>query len=106
MDPSEITTMKRLLTISLLLLPGLALANDIPGMSTWTINGWTIAFWGIVYMLPSIVALLRNTNMVLLVILVNFFLGWTTIGWIVALIMAVKGKPNTWRPKKIKARQR
>lgn len=93
--------MKRLLTLSLLLLPGLALANDIPGMTKWT-----IAFWGIVYMLPSIVALLRNTNMILLVILVNFFLGWTTIGWIVALIMAVKGKPNTWRPKKIKARQR
>lgn len=98
--------MKRLLTLCLLLLPSLAFADDITGMTTWTINGWTMLLWGVVYMLPSNVALLRNTNMIVLVILVNFFLGWTTIGWIVALIMALKGEPNTWRPKKVKARQR
>ena len=98
--------MKRLLPLFLLLIPGLALADDIPGMTTWNINGWTIALWAVMYFLPTLIAFMRNTNKIALVILVNFFLGITVIGWIVALIMALKGEPNTWRPKKIKARKR
>lgn len=42
------------------------------------------------YFLPSIVALARQKRDLVSILLLNFFLGWTAIGWIVALIWAVK----------------
>jgi len=42
-----------------------------------------------VYFLPTIVAVARHKTNVLGIFLVNFFLGWSVIGWIVALVWAV-----------------
>ena len=42
------------------------------------------------YFLPSIVALVRNKRDTLAIFLVNFFFGWSVVGWIVALIWAAK----------------
>jgi hypothetical protein len=42
------------------------------------------------YFLPSIIALARSKRDVVAIVLLNFFLGWTAIGWIVALIWALK----------------
>ena len=47
-------------------------------------------FGFVMYFLPSIVALARNKRDVLAILLLNFLLGWTLIGWIVALIWALK----------------
>jgi hypothetical protein len=40
--------------------------------------------------LPFIVTLARSKRDVLGIFLLNFFLGWTVIGWVVALIWATK----------------
>lgn len=45
------------------------------------------------YFLPTIVALMRKRPAPGSVIVVNLFLGWTFIGWIVALAMAFGGSP-------------
>ena len=42
------------------------------------------------YFLPSIVAFARNKRDTAAIVLLNFFLGWTMIGWVVALVWAVK----------------
>jgi hypothetical protein len=42
------------------------------------------------YFLPSIVALARSKRDLLSIFLLNLFLGWTFIGWIVALVWAFK----------------
>ena len=42
-----------------------------------------------IYFLPSIVALSRNMPAALGVCAVNLFLGWTLVGWLVALAWAV-----------------
>jgi len=42
------------------------------------------------YFLPSIVALARSKRDILAIFLLNFFLGWSVIGWIVALVWAAK----------------
>lgn len=42
------------------------------------------------YFLPSIIAVARKTRNYGSVVVVNLFLGWTIIGWIIALAMAVK----------------
>lgn len=44
----------------------------------------------LMYFLPSIIALARNKRDLLAIFLVNLFFGVTVIGWIVALIWAVK----------------
>lgn len=50
-------------------------------------------FFGIgfvLYFLPSIVALARQKRDLVSILLLNVFLGWTAIGWVIALIWAVK----------------
>jgi hypothetical protein len=46
----------------------------------------------LVYFIPSIVAGSRHTLNSGAVVVVNLFLGWTFIGWVVALAMASSGK--------------
>jgi hypothetical protein len=43
------------------------------------------------YFLPSIIALARSKRDLLAIFLLNLFLGWSVIGWIVALVWAAKG---------------
>lgn len=52
---------------------------------------WIIAFLTVGYMLPWAVAMSRGTRNRASVGWVNFLLGWTVIGWIVALVMASAG---------------
>ena len=49
-----------------------------------------IGFGFVMYFLPSIVALARSKRDIGAILLLNFFLGWTMIGWVVALVWAVK----------------
>ena len=44
----------------------------------------------VMYFLPSIIALARSKRDLLAIFLLNFFLGWSVIGWIVALVWAAK----------------
>lgn len=47
-------------------------------------------FCFVMYFLPSILALARSKRDLVGIVLLNFFLGWTMIGWVVALVWAVK----------------
>jgi hypothetical protein len=44
----------------------------------------------VMYFLPSIIALARSKRDLLAIFLLNLFLGWSVIGWIVALVWAAK----------------
>ena len=44
------------------------------------------------YFLPTFVAAKRETENAGAVFVINLFLGWTFLGWIVALAMAAGGK--------------
>jgi len=48
----------------------------------------TIAFFAGLYFLPTIVAWNRR-NHAAAIFALNLFLGWTLIGWVVALVMAL-----------------
>ena len=47
-------------------------------------------FGCVMYFLPSLIAALRNKKDVLRIMLVNFLLGWSVVGWIVCLVWALK----------------
>ena len=52
----------------------------------------------VMYFLPSLIALAKSKRDLLAIFLLNFFLGWTMIGWIVALVWAARPDvPNVAR---------
>jgi hypothetical protein len=46
--------------------------------------------WFVMYFLPSIIAVARSKRDTLAIFLLNLFLGWSVIGWVVALVWAAK----------------
>ena len=52
-----------------------------------------LIFCGVVYFLPAIVAAVRHTHNATGILLLNVFLGWTVVGWFVALLMAIFSAP-------------
>ncbi len=52
------------------------------------IVAWVFTVFTLGYMLPWAVAATRGKSNSLAIALLNFFLGWTFIGWLAALVMA------------------
>ena len=48
----------------------------------------------VMYWLPTIVAVARHTPSALGIAALNFFFGWTVIGWIMALVWALAANPH------------
>ncbi|MEU3317111.1 superinfection immunity protein [Streptomyces sp. NPDC006662] len=46
----------------------------------------------VLYLVPTVVAMVRAVPNRGSVMVVNIFLGWTLIGWVVALAMAARSK--------------
>jgi len=47
-----------------------------------------VIIWFLIYFLPYIIAGSRNTKNSTQVLIINIFLGWTFIGWVIALAMS------------------
>jgi hypothetical protein len=56
--------------------------------------GIVVVLLFVLYFLPTIIATARKVPNVGSVFVVNLFLGWSFIGWVVALAMAVRSKPS------------
>jgi hypothetical protein len=60
--------------------------------ATFVISLWwlwaTMVFGGLIYWIPTIVALFRRSRSWGGIALLNFFLGWSLIGWVGALYWA------------------
>ena len=52
-----------------------------------------LLFCGFVYFLPAIIAAVRHTHNATGILLLNLFLGWTGVGWFLALLMALFSSP-------------
>ena len=46
------------------------------------------------YWVPTITAYVRHVPAKAQIVIVNLFLGWTLIGWVVALVMAFRAVPE------------
>ena len=53
-----------------------------------------LLFFGALYFLPTIIAAVRHTHNTAGILLLNLFLGWTVVGWFVALMMAIFSIPG------------
>jgi hypothetical protein len=73
---------------------GSVLASGAGGTAVGGIGGLLIVLFAIVcYFIPTLVALGRGVPNTGSVVVINFFLGWTFIGWVVALAMAMRSRP-------------
>lgn len=50
--------------------------------------------FGAIHFLPTIIAALRRGRSVVGIFLLNLLLGWTVIGWVIALIWALRDEPR------------
>ena len=55
---------------------------------TMGVVAWTIAVLSVGYMVPWAIAVSRGKTNSIAIFIVNLLLGWTLIGWIIALVMA------------------
>lgn len=55
--------------------------------------GIGVLFLVCMYFIPTIVGAIRKVPNIGSVIVINIFLGWTLIGWVVALAMAARSVP-------------
>ncbi|HEY0266717.1 MAG TPA: superinfection immunity protein [Rhizomicrobium sp.] len=46
------------------------------------------------YWLPTLIAIVRRAPSALGIAALNFFLGWTVVGWIMALVWALAASPQ------------
>jgi hypothetical protein len=46
------------------------------------------------YLIPTIVAVIRKVPNMGSVVVINVFLGWSLVGWVVALAMAARSQPQ------------
>lgn len=44
----------------------------------------------VIYFLPALIAFGRSKRDAGAILVLNFFLGWTAIGWVIALVWALK----------------
>jgi len=66
------------------------------GTSATSVIGTIAGVIGLVaaYWFPTIMAFMRHVPAKSQVLVVNLFLGWTFIGWVVALVMAFRTVPD------------
>jgi predicted lipid-binding transport protein (Tim44 family) len=71
------------------------LATGDTSSNAWAGIGGLIVLAGLLalYFLPTIVAALRHHHNTAMIAILNFFLGWTFIGWVIFLAMAF-GNPS------------
>jgi threonine/homoserine/homoserine lactone efflux protein len=48
--------------------------------------GTTFFIIAILYFLPTIIAFIRKKTNAVSILLLNLFLGWTLVGWVIALV--------------------
>ncbi len=76
-------------------LSALRMTPDVQGLAQSSVDarGWIVATGivvalGLVYFAPSLLALHRGKQNRLAIFLLNVFVGWTLVGWVVAIVWA------------------
>jgi hypothetical protein len=47
-----------------------------------------------IHFIPAIVAGVRHTQNFVWILLINIFLAWTLVGWVIALVWALRDEPR------------
>ena len=63
-------------------------------MGSFSIFHWVVVvvILGPIYLAPTIVASVRKHDQLPMVVVINVLLGWTGLGWLIALVWAAAGR--------------
>ncbi len=61
--------------------------NDLPDQDT--VLGIMVVAGICLYFVPSIIALIRMKKNLVAIIALNFFLGWSVVGWVISLVWSL-----------------
>ena len=86
------------LIVLIILVPFLAAVGSGNNTAAAICTGLLFIVAPILYFLPSIEAKLNESDNLMSVLMVNLFLGWTLVGWVVALAWAHKKPPQQFTP--------
>jgi hypothetical protein len=50
-----------------------------------------------IYFAPTLLAMNRELSNTVSILVLNLFLGWTLIGWVIALALACSGTATKWK---------
>jgi hypothetical protein len=64
--------------------------NGAEAMHTFGFFLPIFGFGFLMYFLPTIIAFARSKRDAVSILALNFFLGWTLIGWVISLVWALK----------------
>ncbi|HEY4078676.1 MAG TPA: superinfection immunity protein [Rhizomicrobium sp.] len=53
-----------------------------------------LLFLFVMYWLPTVIGMIRGLPSLLGLAALNFFLGWTVVGWVLALVWALAASPG------------
>lgn len=87
--------MKRALGIGAVVVVGVLVIADPEAMLRFITGLIGLAVVVGLYFLPTIVAQTRHVPNVGSIAIINTFLGWTLVGWVVSLAMAARSVPPT-----------
>lgn len=77
-----------MLPVTLTLVIAAVSAEAARGFATLTIIFAIVCGSAVLYMAPTIIAVKRRHRQVWPIVVINIFLGWTFIGWVVSLAMS------------------
>jgi hypothetical protein len=86
--------MRWLVTLALVIATAFGLVwlwDNVPDAKGWII----LAFVVLLYFLPTTTAINGKHRQVTAIFVLNLFLGWTLIGWVIALVWAYVKPPLT-----------
>lgn len=69
-------------------------------IALWPPWAWLMAL--MVYFAPGVIAALRGRRP-LLIFLVTLLLGWTVLGWLAALVLALTGRPDAVQKRRVRS---
>ena len=73
---------------------GPALSDSLAGHALWVI---VVGFAGCLYFAPTLVAWRRGHRDVLAIGALNLFLGWSFVGWVIALVWSLRASDRATR---------
>ena len=71
-----------------------AASNAAANVAGGVAAGLAVAAFIVLYFLPVIVAWRRRIPNVSAVVIIDLFLGWTFVGWVIALVLACQEAPR------------
>jgi hypothetical protein len=72
-----------------------ALADGLPYPAYWAVSLLWLELGAVLAFLPTVVAMRRKMPNLNVIFTINLLLSWTGVGWLVAMLMALRNIPES-----------